>query len=168
MEIIIQPPKTILYILLAVPAVIIISMLLKKGDIKKKVLSLGLAIVIMVIILFVVYREGSITVDEEGIRAQTFGKIELSWAQVSKAEYVDNFESTEYGIKSKLSGIGIGELKAGRFLLQNGSSAKIVVQKSADALVLTTKDGLVLLAPNKLESLVSEAETYIEIQYKGE
>jgi len=164
MEIIIQPPQTVLYILIGILVVIIASMLLKKGDRKKKMLSLVITVVVMAVVIFFVYRKGSIIVDDGGIRTNTFGKIEVSWDEIDKAEYIEAFDSTNYGLKSKLSGVGIGELKAGLFLLKGGDRARIVVQKNEDALLLRAGDKLYLLAPDQLDSLVSEAAKYIDIE----
>lgn len=168
MEILIQPPNTVLFIILGILGVVIASMLLKKGNRKNKLLSLVITVVVVTVLLVVIYRKGSIIVDNEGIRTKTFGKIELTWDQVQEAEYLRNFESTGYGLKAKLSGIGIGDLKAGLFLLDNGDRARILVQRNTDALLLKTADRPVLLAPNELDRLVSEVSGYLDIHYNGE
>ena len=84
---------------------------------------------------------------------------------IQEAELLEDFGSTEYALKSKLNGLGVGELKTGVFLLKNGSRARIVVQESRDALLLRTDDGgLVLLAPNELPALLGEVEHYIPVR----
>ena len=164
MEIIIEPPITVLFILIGVVVVIIASMLLKKGDRRNKLVSLVVTVVVVAGIIFVVYRKGAIIVNETGLRTKTFGRIELAWNDVREAELLEDFNSTGYGIKSKLSGIGIGELKAGLFLLKDGSRARVVVQGSPDALLLSTDDGRFLLAPNELPALLEEVEKYIPVR----
>ncbi|MBN2048933.1 MAG: hypothetical protein JW760_00700 [Spirochaetales bacterium] len=168
MELIIEPPKMVLYVCLGLILVILASMLLKRGGGRKKILSLMITLVVMTVVLTLLYRRTTLTVDSRGIQSTVYGKITFDWQEVQEASYIKDFTSSDYGLKTKLNGVGVPGLQAGRYLLKNGSKARVIVQDQKDALLFVLPDDLILLAPQELEALTAEVEKYITLRGAGE
>ncbi|HKJ85944.1 MAG TPA: hypothetical protein VKA06_07700, partial [Spirochaetia bacterium] len=66
-EFVLSPPAAILYFSAAVLTVVVLSVLLKKGEPVKKAIGLGIAVVVLGLVVLVFYRPTTIAVDADGI-----------------------------------------------------------------------------------------------------
>ncbi len=155
-----------MYIMMAVIiGVIILSMLLKKGDRNKKIITVVIVLAVFIFIYILFGRPAKIVIDEQGINSTAYGKIEFNWSDVKSAEYISNYQNSPYKPSLKLNGTALKYFRVGKFRLVNGDNVKLVTQKSDDALIFYTSDGIYLFAIDQLKEMIDIADNYIEVVY---
>lgn len=164
-EFVLSPPPAILYFTAGVLAVVVLIVLLKKGELAKKAIGLGIAVVVLGLVVLIFYRPTTITVDSEGIAIRGPGGTELAWSEVESAVYEPNLPTSPFRPTVRTRGIAIGEYRAGLFLLSNGNRARVSMEQPDSAVVLRTTDLTYLLAPEDVAGLaaaINEYRTYDE------
>jgi hypothetical protein len=145
-------------------AVIILSMLLKKGDFKKKILSLIIILVAFAFVFIMFGRPSKLIVDDEGINSTSYGKIDFDWKDINRAVLVAAYQSSPYKPVLKLTGTAVKDFRAGTFKLSNGETAKLITQSAEDAAVFYTGDKIYLLAIDELDKLIDIASDYVQFE----
>ena len=149
----------------AVFAVTLLAMLLKKGDRQKKIISLVIFIVVFVFIFIFFGRPSEIVINETGIESNVYGRIVFSWSDVDSAEYIKNYQETEYKPSLKLNGTAMKGFRAGKFKLTGGDTVKLVTQTSEDAVIFRTSEGSYLFAVDELDALMKIASEHVSVVY---
>jgi hypothetical protein len=156
MQIAIETPIILLWIILGADLVAIASILLKKGKLLVRLIAVAAVAVLSAVLLLLVYRPHSLSLTAAGIVDGTYGRrITTPWSEVREARLVRDFAAGEYRPTLKVNGNGLARLKTGWFKLANGRTARVLIQSSADALLLETEHALYLLAPDRLAELVA-------------
>lgn len=159
-EFVLSPPTAILYFSAAVLAVVVLSVLLKRGEPVKKAIGLGIAVVVLGLVVLVFYRPTTIAVDADGISIRGPGGTQLSWSEVESAVYEPNLPTSPFRPTVRTRGIAIGEYRSGLFLLSNGNRARVSMEQSDSAVVLRTPDLTYLLAPDDATGLAAAINEY--------
>ncbi len=162
-EFVLSPPPAVLYFSAAVLAVVVLSVLLKRGAPVKKAIGLGIAVVVLGAIVVIFYRSTTIAVDRDGISARGPGGVELAWSEVESAVYEPNLPTSPFRPTVRTRGIAVGGYRAGVFLLSNGNRARVIMEQSETAVALRTPDLTYLLSPEDaagLAAAINEYRTY--------
>ena len=165
MEIVIEAPKFLLWVVLGIDLVAVSSILLKKGRLARRVAAMAVVAVVSVLLLVFLYRPGRLSVTPEGLVDATYGRsISTPWTEVRRAAVVRNLAGSEYRPTVKMNGNGLPNLKTGWYRLAGGRTARVLVQSSADALVVETDRTLYVLAPDRLADLVAVVRGHVAVE----
>ncbi|MBI9108360.1 MAG: hypothetical protein JEZ04_16560 [Spirochaetales bacterium] len=164
MTITINSAGSLLLIFGIIFVVIILSMLLKKGDLRKKLLSLGMLIVIFAFTFFMFSRPSQLTIDDEGVESTSYGKISFDWNEVEKALIIEDYQDTGFKPLVKLNGTAVKNFRAGSFKLSNGENVKLITQSAEDAAVFYTDKNIYLIAVDELKAFIDVASEYIDFK----
>jgi hypothetical protein len=165
MEIVIEAPRFILWIVLGIDVVAVSSVLLKKGQLAKRIAALGVVAVVSVLMLVFLYRPGRLSVTQEALVDGTYMRtVSSPWSEVRRAFVVRGFAQGQYRPTIKVNGNGLPKLKTGCYRLAGGQTARVVIQSSADALVLETDRTLYVLAPDRLAELVAAVRQHVAVE----
>jgi hypothetical protein len=160
MEFVFKPPIGIVIVVVVVIVVAVAAALLRKGSTRRKVISVAIAAVVGAALLVVVYRPVTLSVDSQGVRTNGLSPIELSWSQVSHAYLETNLRTSEYRPTVRTRGVAVGDYHTGRFVLSNGTPARVMMERADVAVILFT-DGLTyLLAPENIDGLIEAVDRY--------
>lgn len=152
-EIIFRPPNAILLVAIGVVVVGLISVFLKKGEVARKIMALVIVVAVAGVLLLVLYRSTTLTVDENGLRTSGLSGIDLSWADIEHAYRETNLRFSEYRPTVRTRGVAMGEYRSGRFLLSNGDNAHVLMERTDQAAVVVTEELTYLFAPSEIEVL---------------
>ena len=155
-EIVFRPPNAILFVAIGVVVVGLISVFLKKGEVTRKIMALLILIAVAGGLLLGLYRPTTLTIDEDGLRMDGFRAADLSWDDVEHAYLETNLGFSEYRPTLRTRGIAIGKYRSGRFLLSNGDSAHVLMERTDQAVVIVTEELTYLFAPSEI-GLLAEA-----------
>lgn len=165
MEIVLEAPKSILLIVLAVDVVAVASILLKKGELGRRLAALGLLVAASAFLLVFLYRPSRLSVTPEALVDATYGRaVTIPWGQVERAMLVRDWASTDYRPTVRLNGVGLPGLKAGWFRLAKGGRARVFIQSSGDALVLEAAGTLYVYGPDRLAELVAAVREHVTVE----
>ena len=158
-EIIFRPPIAILLVAIGI-IVIGFSTLLSKREKGRKILGLVLTVVIGVSLAVFLYRPTTVTVDEAGVSTRGPTSIQLVWDEVRNAYLEANLPSSPYRPTVRTRGIALGDYRTGRFLLSNGDSGMVLMERADRAVVLVTDLRTYVLAPMDMDVLVDAINTF--------
>lgn len=164
-DIVIEAPKIVLWLVLGIGVVAVSSILLKKGTWARRLVSLAVAVLVSVLLLVSLYRPSRLSVTPEAFVDATYGRaVSTPWSEVKRAQVVAGFAGTGYRPTLKLNGTGLPTLKSGWYRLADGRKARVFIQSSADALALETERTLFLLAPDRLVELVAAVREHVRVE----
>ena len=143
--------------------VIVLSMLLKKGDFQKKIIAIVILLVVFGFVFFSFGRPSEIVLDEHGLDSGVYGKISFDWEDVDEARLIRDYQDGTYKPVMKLNGNAMKGYRSGTFKLAGGEKVKLVTQRADDALFFSTSEGSYLFAVDQLDSMYDYASKYIEI-----
>ena len=149
----------------AIFAVTVLTMLLKKGDTRKKIISLTILIVVFISVFYFFGRPSEIVIGDNGINSDVYGKISFSWDDVESARYIENYQETGYRPVMKLNGTAVQDFRAGKFRLSNKETVKLVTQKSDNAVLFVTDKETYLFAVDELDEMLKIVKKHIEVVY---
>jgi len=152
-EIVFRPPNVIILVAIGVVVVGLISVFLKKGEVSRKIMSLVIVVAVAGGLLLALYRSTTLTVDEDGLRTSGLSGMDLSWEEVEHAYLETNLGFSEYRPTVRTRGTAIGDYRSGRFLLSNGDSARVLMERADQAVVLVTAELTYLFAPSEIDVL---------------
>jgi hypothetical protein len=167
MDIVFKAPTLLLYVCIGVFVVALLSVLLKKGETWKRILTMGIVVVVCGAILLFFYRDKHLVVDEAGMHGNPYGQVSLEWGAVTKAVLVEDLGSSPYALRMRTNGVAVGSYRMGWFSLANGQKGFVFAEIPARALVLETSGLTYVLAPKQLDEMVAIAETHVTVT-KGE
>ncbi len=162
-EITFRPPNAILFVAIGVVVVGLISVFLKRGKLARKLTVLVIVIAVAGGIVLVLYRSTTLTVGGEGLQMNGLSGIDLSWDDVEHAYLETNLGFSEYRPTVRTRGIAIGEYRSGQFLLSNGDSARVLMERSDQAVVIVTEELTYLFAPSEIEVLAEAINEFRQL-----
>lgn len=162
-EITFRAPNAILFVAIGVIVVGLISVFLKKGEVTRKIMALVIVTAVAGGLLLVLYRSTTLTVDGEGLRTNGLRPINLSWDEVEHAYLETNLGFSEYRPTVRTRGTAIGEYRSGRFLLSNGDSALVFMERSDQAVVIVTEELTYLFAPSEIDPLAAAINKFRQL-----
>ena len=145
-------------------AAIVILMILRPGKRGQKLLSIGILVVICSVVYFMFGRPAEVIIDKAGIHSEAYGKINFEWSEVQQAEVIDDYKETEWKPSVRLNGLGLPGFRSGRYRLSNGKQAKVLTQKSEDAVIFQTDEDLYIFAINEHDRFLTIVSQYIEFK----
>ena len=160
MEFVFRPPAAILIVVGVVIAAAVASAFLKKGEIRRKITGITIAVVVGVALLVLLYRPVTLTVDADGVRTSGLNPIALTWDEVDHAFLETNLATSEFRPTVRTNGAAIGDYRTGRFMLSNGDRARVIMERSDSAVILITDELTYLFAPDEVDGLVEAVDTY--------
>lgn len=166
-EFVVSPPNTLLYIIAGILVVGLASVLLHRGDRRKKITALAVLIVVSAGLLLFLYRPTRIEVDADGVAISGRITEEFTWSQVESALFEPNLPVSEWRPTVRQVGAAIGSYRTGRFLLSNGNPAQLAMERDDSTVILRTADTTYLLAPPDVEALAQAINSYRTIGEEG-
>lgn len=158
-EFMLSPPNTVLYVAGAILLVAVASILLKRGNWKRKAIGLGIAVIVIVAVVAYVYRPVTITVDETGIAVDGAGGLELPWDEVDSAVFEPDLAASPFRPTVRTRGVAIGGYRTGRFLLSNGERARVFMVQSEAAVIVRGEELTYVFAPDEVRALAEAVDT---------
>jgi hypothetical protein len=159
-EITFSPPNAILYVAIGVFVVGVASTFLRKGETRRKVVGLAIVTVVAGALVLFLYRPVTLLVDSEGIRMSGINGVELQWDEVENAYLEANLPASPYRPTVRTRGAAVGDYRSGRFLLSNGDPARVMMERSDQAVIIVTEDLTYLFAPDDIDLLVAAINQY--------
>lgn len=159
-QFIFDPPSLILYVAGAILLVGIASVLLKKGKKGAKIAALIVIIAIVAALLFFLYRPTTLTISADGFEQSALRSFRVAWSEVESAYLESNLPVSEYRPTVRQNGAAVGSYRSGRFLLSNGRSAQVMMERDDKAVVIVTADRVYLYAPQAIEELAAAVDRY--------
>jgi hypothetical protein len=166
----VDPPIQLLWILAGVPVFLALVMLgvgfIKPVPWAQRVVPVVLACVVSATIYHFAWKPLRFGCDEAGIHDDTFGKEELiRWSDVQEARLVHRYWEGELALKRRTSGTSYEGVRAGWFELANGTNAKVFLMLGAtdDALLLRTPAGTRLYSTRGMAAVVETAKRHVAI-----
>lgn len=159
-----SPPLFLFGILGAVLVVVIVSMFLKKGQIRQKIVTMVILVAVLGFIGFRFAKPITLTVDNQGLRYSNYGNTDIQWSEVESALVTSNLSETPYKPVLRTGGTAAGDLRTGWFKLENGEKAKLLMELPDQALIIRTDDGFFLFAPGDFTTFMAEVSKHVDIQ----
>jgi hypothetical protein len=154
-----DPPWTIIALMVGVVIVVAISMFLKKGDRNKKISGLVILVIALGIVSWFTLKPASLTVTSQGISTTAYGGFKVDFNALAELKLADPLEKSGYEPTIKLNGMAIGSEKSGLFSLARGGNAKVFMRQDDSALILITNAGdTFILAPEEMEPFLEAVE----------
>jgi hypothetical protein len=150
-----------LFILIGVAAVVVLSLFLKKGEWKKKLISLGITVVIIGVLIFVFQKPVSLAVDEQGISYSRNKTTEIPWQTVNRVFIVEDYMNSPYRARLKTNGTAVGDYRTGWFKLENGETAKLLMEQDKTGLVIVTGETVHIIGPDDFSTFVNGVREYL-------
>jgi len=163
MTIVFKAPLAILIVAAAVFVVVVLAALLRKDVLWRKLLSVGFAFLLCGGLILWRYHDTKLVVDGQGIHADTYGKVNIAWSDVAKAQLIANIAASPYGPTNKAWGLGIGSSKMGWFRLRNGSTAFVTVENPEEALMIQTGSTTYVFGPNDFQAFVDAVAAHVTV-----
>ena len=162
-EFVVLPPRMFLVFLGAVLLVVLLSMFFKRENTARKITALVIVLVVLGVIAFLFYRPTVVSVNEQGLVVRRFRERSLLWTEVIEAERIADLPDSEYRPVRRILGVSLGAYKAGKFRLQNGDTAQVVMEQDRDALFIGTAGDRYLFALDENESFVEAVGRFVEL-----
>ncbi len=159
-EFAVSPPNALLYLLAGIVGIGLLSLLVKRGERRKKLSAVAILVVISVVLGVWLYRPITITVDEQGISTSGRLAFEFAWEEVDSALFEPNLPTSEWRPTVRRLGAAIGSYRTGRFLLSNGESAQVVMEREDATVIVRANESTYLLAPGDVEKLAEAIDQY--------
>lgn len=149
----ISPPTSILVVSLFFVALAGGALFLRQVSLRRRLVTMGTAVLAAAAILLSSYRPVTITVGSDGIEVQGRGGVELGWPEIESALFETNLESSRFRPTVRTRGIAVGGYRIGQFLMSNGNPAQVYMQQADAAIVLRSATLTYLLAPIEVVAL---------------
>jgi hypothetical protein len=159
-----KPSILLPIIFAAVVIVAVLSVLLKKGAMWRKIAGIVISVAVCGTLMFFLYRTTHLFVDEQGIRATTYGKVSIPWQSVKKATIVESLSVSPYALARRTNGVAIGDFRAGWFSLADSRSAFVTVQGTDRALVLEAEGRLYVFGVKDMDAFLQQVSRHVTVQ----
>ena len=159
-EIIFRPPNAILYVAIGIFVIGVLSTLVKRGEWPRKLIALAIIVAVSGALVLVLYRPTTLSLDPEGIRLGGLRPVELKWSEVRNAYLESNLPASPYRPTLRTRGVALGDYRSGRFVLSNGDPARVMMERSDQAVIIVTSDLTYLFAPEEIDTLVAAVNQY--------
>lgn len=169
MEIVLEPPREVLGVLL-VPVVITVALALaiklfnKQVSWPGRIVPVAIASVMAGAVLWTAFQRRTFAFGEQGIVDDTFGgPIHIAWSDVEEARRVRDVWRSEFGLAMRTNGMAYGRVRAGEFRLRNGQSAHVFMLTNVDeAFVIRSKGALYVYAPEPFEAFALAVAGHVQ------
>jgi hypothetical protein len=139
-EFTIAPPRVFLLFLGAVLLISVFSLFLKKSNSIRKITALVIVVVLLGVVDFFFYRPAIVSVDDRGISVKRFRGYNLSWSDVQNGKTNCGSLSVPKPAQGAACWSQPGTYKVGEFRIENGSSARVVMEQDVEAMLITTAE----------------------------
>jgi len=163
MEIIIPAPQFLLWIILGIFVITVPAVLLKKGKWQVKIGVVLFLVIIGGILLFFFYRKTKLAVTDEGIYSNNYGEFLIKWEMIDESFIIDDLKNSDYNPVLKINGYSLGNVGLGWFKLENGESARVVLQTRTKCLVVRSGSKIYLFGPENFDSFIYAVDMYIDV-----
>lgn len=159
----ISPPQSILFIALALFAIVLFSVFRKGSSPRSRVIRVAAGAIAIGGLLVFLYRPSNITVNAHGITSNSGGTISIPWSEVTKTIYISNVQASQYRTTSKIGGVAFGDYRIGTFHTSGGSTARVIAQQGKTALLVEANGKLYEFSPNQLSEMTSEVAKHVPV-----
>jgi hypothetical protein len=164
MDFVFKPPVLMLVAFIVVAIVAVAALLLKKMPRWRKIAGISFVVVVFGAITFFLYRTTHLVVDDQGIRADTYGRQTIAWTSVQKAFVVQDLGASPFAPVMKTNGSSFGAIRKGWFKLTNGTTAFVTIEIADRALVIETAGTTYLFGPREFDSFKDEVGRHVTVQ----
>lgn len=158
-----DPPWLLLFLIVAIFVVVAASVAVGKKHRIRKALGLIIAAVALTVIVTRVYEPDSVTVEDGGIVANTYGEPRIPWSDVEQAIYIPRLATSEYRPTRRMGGTAFGGGQTGWFGLANGDRALVALQGSRDAVLIATRDTVYLFGPTDAKGFAQAIAEHVPL-----
>ena len=162
-QFVVLPPRIFLVFLAAVLLVVLVSMLAKRGSTARKIIALVIVLVVIGIVALLFYRPTVVSVSEQGLVVKRFRERSVFWTEVSKATRIEDLSVYKYRTARRNVGASLGAYRVGKFRLQDGGTARAVMEQDRNALLVTTEKERYLFALEENDELVEAVSRFTEV-----
>ena len=166
MEIVVPPPEVAAWILLGIPAlVLVVSLALRGKPILLRALPVAFAGVLCGGIWHVAMRPMRFAWDERGVRAATFGDDRLiAWSDIREARLVRAYRQSAQRPVRRTNGTYYSGFGSGTWGLADGQSVRVFFEPTSDdALLVTTAGQVYLWSPRSFVYFLDAARAHVRI-----
>ena len=158
-----DPPRLLLFVVIGVFIIVVATVALGKGHPIRKLISLIIVTAGVTVILLRVHRPSSVTVEDAGIVADTYGEPNILWSDVEQAVYIPNLSVSEYRPNRRMGGTAFGSGRTGWFGLANGDRALVALQASQGAVLISTRDTVYLFGPTDAQGFAKAIAEHVPV-----
>ena len=158
----IETGGTLIVFFLIVLTLVVLLMIFKQGKRRQKITSLVILIAAFAVLYLFFGRGAEIRIDSAGIESTAYGGINFEWDDIIDAEIIENYRQSGWKPVIKLNGSSFPGFKTGRFRLANKENAKILTQKSEDAVIFRTDEELYLFAVDQHDKFIDYVSEWIK------
>ena len=160
-EFVLSPPRMFLAFLGAVLLIVVLSMLLKRGSVARKITALVIVLVVIGVVAIMFYRPTVLTVGEGGFVLKRFGERSVAWTEVTEVVRIEDLSASVYRPSGRIAGVGWGSYRVGRFRLRDGGAARVAMQQDRDALLIVTAQQRYLFAMSRNDELFEAVDRFV-------
>ena len=162
-----KPLVLMLVVFIVVAVVAVAALLLKKMPQGRKIAGISVVVVVFGALTFFLYRTTHLVVDDQGIRADTYGRQTIAWTSVQKAFVVQDLGSSPYAPVMRTNGSSFGVTRKGWYKLKNGTTAFLTTEIADRALVIEAGGTTYVFAPREFDSFKDEVGRHVSVQAAG-
>lgn len=162
-EFVVSAPRIFLVVLGVVLLVVLSTAILKRGDIKKKLTALVIALVVLGGVALMFYRPTVVSVGERGLTTKRFLGRTVPWTEVTEAKRIGDLPASEYRPTRRVVGVSLGSYRVGTFRLKDGGRAQAVMEQTREALLIVTANERYLFALADNDGLVDAVGRIVEV-----
>lgn len=162
-EFVVAAPRIFLVVLGAVLLVVLSAMILKRGNIKKKLTALVIVLVVLGGVALMFYSPTIVLVGEQGLTMKRFLARTVPWAEVTEAKRIGDLAASEYRPTRRVVGVSLGSYRVGTFRLKDGGRAQAVMEQTREALLIVTPKERYLFALADNDRLVDAVGRIVEV-----
>ena len=167
MDIAFEPPVVMLLVIVGILVVAVIAVLLKRMQPWKRILTIGLAVVVCGALTFFLYRTSHLIVDDQGIRTDTYGSQSIAWTEVRAVTVVADLKSSPYALTMRTNGAAVGDYHAGWFRMANGQTAFVTTELPDRAIVIEGDGRTFVFGPKEFDAFVAAVAKHVSVHQQG-
>jgi hypothetical protein len=156
-------PRIYLIFLGVILLAVLVAMILKRGDTKRKITALVIVLVVLGGVALMFYRPTVVSVGERGITVKRFLARTVPWTDVIEAIRIADLSTSEYRPTRRVVGVSLGSYRVGTFRLEDGGRAQAVMEQTREALLIITQKERYLFAIKDNDSLVEAVGRFVEV-----
>jgi hypothetical protein len=163
MDFVFKPPVLMLVVFVAVGLVAALAVFLKKMPRGRKIAGMAAAVVVCGALVFF-YRTTHLVVDDQGIRADTYGRQAIAWTSIQRAFVVPDLGSSPYAPARRTNGSAFGDVRKGWYRLANGAAAFVTTEIPDRALVIETAGMIYVFGPREFDAFLAAVGRHVTVE----
>jgi len=162
-EFVVVAPRIFLIFLGVVLLVVLLAMILKRGNTRRKITALVIVLVVLGGVALMFYRPTVVSVGERGLTVKRFLARTVLWTEVTEATRIGDLSASEYRPTRRVVGVSLGSYRVGTFRLKDGGRAQAVMEQTREALLIATPKERYLFALADNDELVEAVGRIVEV-----